>query len=304
MTALTAFVAAELERPVPAEITEAAQVIAAQLGGLAVLFYGSVLRTSDLDGVIDLYILTDGCAHRGLRGAASRRLWPDVSYHEVAVRGRTIRAKVATMPLSTFRAAAEGQSLDTTIWARFVQPCALVWTQDAALVPQITDAVAAAAVTASRFAAALGPERGSASAFWKALFAETYRTEFRVEKPGREDQIIAYDRARFNRLLPLAWQAGDIAFGRSGDMLAPMLDPARRRRLLQAWRSRRRMGRPLNFARLTKAAFTFDGAARYALWKIERHTGLHVPLTPWRERHPILAAPGVLWRVWRTGQQR
>ena len=45
---------------------------------------------------------------------------------------------------------------------------------------------------------------------------------------------------------------------------------------------------------------TFDGAARYAAWKIERHTGVPVALTPWREKHPVLAAPGVLWRVWRA----
>jgi hypothetical protein len=67
---------------------------------------------------------------------------------------------------------------------------------------------------------------------------------------------------------------------------------------LRAWRLRRAMGRPLNIARLAKASFTFDGAARYAAWKIERHTGLAVPVTPWRERHPILAAPGVLWLLW------
>jgi len=64
------------------------------------------------------------------------------------------------------------------------------------------------------------------------------------------------------------------------------------------------MGRPLNYARLVKAAFTFDGAARYAAWKIERHTGMPVALTPWRERHPVLAAPGVLWRLWRQRQAR
>jgi hypothetical protein len=51
--------------------------------------------------------------------------------------------------------------------------------------------------------------------------------------------------------------------------------------------------------RLLKAAWTFDGATRYALWKIERHSGVHIPLTPWRERHPVLAAPGVLYRLWR-----
>ena len=52
------------------------------------------------------------------------------------------------------------------------------------------------------------------------------------------------------------------------------------------------MGKPLNVARILKAAFTFDGAARYAAYKVERHTGIEIAVTPWRERHPFLAAPG------------
>ena len=42
----------------------------------------------------------------------------------------------------------------------------------------------------------------------------------------------------------------------------------------------------------TRGAFTFDGAARYAAYKIERHTGVDIAVTPFRERHPFLAAPG------------
>ena len=57
------------------------------------------------------------------------------------------------------------------------------------------------------------------------------------------------------------------------------------------------MGKPLNFARLAKASTTFEGAARYAAWKIERHTGMPVEVTPFREKHPVLAAPGVLWSL-------
>ena len=304
MTTLAAFVAAELDRALPPEISAAAQRLAAALGGAAVLFYGSVLRTGDLDGVLDFYVLTDGPRHRGLRGLANRWLWPDVSYHELALAGRTVRAKVATMPLATFAAAAEGRFLDTTIWARFVQPAVLAWCRDPAAGDAARAAVAAAAVTAARFAAALGPARGPARAFWQALFAATYRTELRVERPGREGQIIGHAPARFDRLLPLAWEAAGIAADREGETLAPHLPAPERRRLLARWRRRRRAGKPLNLARLAKATFTFDGAARYALWKIERHTGLRLPLTPWRERHPILAAPGVLWRVWRTAGRR
>jgi len=77
------------------------------------------------------------------------------------------------------------------------------------------------------------------------------------------------------------------------------MTPAARRRVLRWWRIRRRLGKALNIARLMRAARTFDGAARYAAWKIERHTGLALEVTPWREKHPLLAAPGVLWRVWR-----
>jgi hypothetical protein len=299
VSALDEVVAAALDRPVAPVIADAAEQLATTLGGRAVLFYGSVLRTGDLEGVLDFYVLTDGERRRGLRRLANRWLWPDVSYHELAVAGRTIRAKVATMPLATFAEAARGSFLDTTIWARFVQPAALAWRADEAARDEVRAAIAAAAITAARFAAALGPESGPPRAFWQALFAATYRTELRVERPGREAQIIANAPGHFDTLLPLAWADANIPFAQEGESLAPNLDPAARRHLLAGWRKRRRAGKPLNLARLAKASFTFDGAAAYALWKIERHTGRHFALTPWRERHPILAAPGVLWQVWR-----
>lgn len=299
MSDLGKVVAAALDRPVPAEIAEAARRLADQLGGSAVLFYGSVLRTGDLDGVLDFYVLTASPGHRGVRRLANRWLWPDVSYHELPIGGRTIRAKVATMPLDTFAQAARGAFLDTTIWTRFVQPAILAWCASDAARDAVRDAIAAAAITAARFAAALGPEAGRPRAYWQALFAATYRTELRVERPGRETQIIDNAPDHFEHLLPLAWQAAGIEVTRHGADLRPALELAERRRLLARWRARRRAGKPLNLARLAKAAFTFDGAAAYALWKIERHTGRHFALTPWRERHPILAAPGVLWQVWR-----
>jgi hypothetical protein len=291
---LSAFVAAELDRAVLPVIAHAARSIAASLNGEAVLFYGSVLRTADLDGVLDFYILRAPGTARG----ASRRIWPDVSYHEVSVAGRMIRAKVATMDLDAFERAAAGRSRDTTIWARFVQPVALIWVADPATRNRIVDAVAAAATTAARFAALHGPARGQAGDYWRSLFRATYATELRVEAPGREDQILSYDRARYDALLPLAWDAGAVAFARDGDALAPVLTPSQRRALASDWARARRWGKRLNAIRLVKAAFTFDGATPYALWKIERHTGLLVPLTPFRERHPLLAAPGVLWRLW------
>ena len=298
--ALAAFVARELDGVVRPEIAWAARMLGEQLGGVAVLFYGSVLRTGDLDGVLDFYVLTPRALGSPLRPLGLRWLWPDVSFHEIGLDGRTLRAKVATMPLATFARASRGDLLDTTIWARFVQPAALVWHADAAVRAPIVRAVADAAVTAARFAAALGPSSGTALDYWAALFRQTYRAELRVEAPGRERAILDVAPERYATLLPLAWQAGGIAFAREGGTLTPDIGAAERRRLLRSWASRARAGKPLNVARLVKAAFTFQGAARYGLWKVERHTGIALPLTPFRERHPVLAAPAVFWRVLRA----
>lgn len=294
---LQTVVAQEMLVPVPQEIEAVARVLAKQLGGVAVLFYGSVLRTGALGDILDFYVLTPRSRGSLLRRIALGNLWPDVSYHEIPVGGRTIRAKVATMPLATFERAATGALLDTTIWIRFAQPSALVWSHRPVDRQRTLRAVAEAVKTAGRFAAALGPRQGQPDEFWKALLRETYRAEFRVEPPGRETQILDYAPERYNRLLPLAWQASGIAFDTVEASLVPSLGFDECRRLVQAWLARSAAGKLLNVARLVKAAFTFDGAARYGLWKIERHTGVHVALTPWRERHPLLAAPGVLWHV-------
>lgn len=297
---LAGFLERELAVAVPAEIETAAATIACDLGGIAVLFYGSVLRTGDLDGVLDFYVLTARAQGSPLRRAGLRWLWPDVSFHEIAAGERVLRAKVATMPIDTFSLAARGDLIDTTVWTRFVQPAALVWQTGQGTGRRVVDAAAAAATTAARFAAALGPAEGTPGDYWTALFRQTYRAELRVEPPGREREILRADPARYDALLPLAWEAGGIAFAARGTAVAPRLASTERDTILKAWRTRARLGRPLNVARLAKAAFTFEGAARYGLWKIGRHTGVHLPLTPWRERHPILAAPEVLWRVLRA----
>lgn len=285
-------VAAALARDIVPQVRAFARRLAIAGDALGVLFYGSNLRTGSLDGVLDFYVL--------LPGPQVERIWPRVSYHEWTHEGVPLRAKVATMALETFRAAAAGERLDTTIWARFVQPSGLAWQRDDAAAAAIAGAVAGAARTAGRLAVSLGPDAGTAEDYWRALFRATYAAEFRVEKAGREDSILAANRAHFDGLLPLALDAAGIAFAREPDgALRPALRPRDRARTLAWWKRRQRLGKPYNVLRLLKASTTFEGAARYAAWKIERHTGVPVTITPWRERHPVLAAPGVLWQVWR-----
>lgn len=290
---LEARITAALSRPVQEPVREFAEALARDAGALAVLFYGSNLRTGSLEGVLDFYLLLDGPVETGI--------WPRVSYHEREIGGVMLRAKVATMALATFREAAAGALLDTTIWARFVQPSTLIWARDEVTVARIGEAIGLAACTAARLAVALGPEAATPDQYWRALFRATYAAEFRVEKAGREESILAVNREHFDGLLAQALSAADIAFARDAQGgIRPEVSPAQRRQTLNWWRRRRRMGKSYNLVRLLRASTTFDGAARYAAWKIERHTGVPVPLTPWRERHPVLAAPGVLWRLWRA----
>jgi hypothetical protein len=292
MSPLGKRVAADLARELPADVGAVARQLAEDAGAAAVLFYGSVLRTGKLDELLDFYVLTDE--------KRAPWIWPRISFRAFTVGERTIRAKVATMPLSVFADAASGRRLDTTIWTRFCQPSALVWARDAATARDVTDAVASAIVTAARYAAVLGPEAAPAEAFWTSLFERTYDTEFRIETPGRSATIVAHAPGHYAELLPLAWAEAGIAFGRESEILRPEVPPPMRRALLDGWRPRARLGKPLNILRLLKAAFTLRDAGGYALWKIERHTGVHIEATRWRRRHPVLAAPGVLWRLSRA----
>ncbi|MGA1797950.1 hypothetical protein VH567_04120 [Sphingomonas sp. 4RDLI-65] len=292
MTTLDDVVRRQLRASTIPAVRDVAALLAEPWDVVAVLFYGSNLRTGLTEGVLDFYVLTAGPPERGI--------WPTVSYREFALHGETLRAKIATMRLATFAKAAAARTLDTTIWTRFVQPSALVWVRDDATSEAVVTAIGDAAKSAARFAAALGPASGTADDYWRALFRQTYAAELRVERKGREGQILGFDPDRYAALLPLAWTADGIAFADSAGVLQPTLTLSRRAALVRAWGHRRRAGKPLNVVRLMRAAFTFEGAARYGAWKVERHTGIPVPLTPWREKHPILAAPGVFWRVWRA----
>lgn len=306
---LQAQVADELRQPVAEAVSAFAARLAAQgAGAVAVLFYGSNLRTGDLGGVLDFYILVERL--RPWHGAAlpalgNHLLPPNVGYHEWLRDGVTLRAKVAVLTIDQFAQGVAGSGLDTTLWARFAQPARLIWTRDAAAAEAATAAVATAVVTASRWAALLGPEAGTASDYWDAVFARTYAAELRVEKTSRALSLAAHDPVRYATALALAWQHLGLKQGTAVDgLLRPQIDRATRQQAAKAWARRARWGKPLNILRLAKSVFTFAGGADYVAWKVERHSGYRLALTDWQRRHPLLAAPKVLWTLWRRGVLR
>lgn len=290
--ALQSWVEAMLDRRVDPAVREFAQTLGEGAGAQAVLFYGSNLRTGSLEGVLDFYVL--------LPGEQVERIWPRIGYREHLLPAGTMRAKVATLSMGQFARAARGDSADTTIWARFTQPSALIWARNNEARAHVVAAIREAARTAASLAAVLGPEEGTWQDYWRALFRATYRAEFRVERPGREDAILSAAPEHFRELLPLAWKAADLPFAVIvHDRYRPAMTAGDRQRWSRWWRVRQRLGKPLNIVRLMKAATTFDGAADYAAWKVQRHSGVQLKVTPFRHRHPLLSVPGAAWELWR-----
>jgi hypothetical protein len=307
---LLSLIEAELSEAVAAPVIALATQLAARAGGgaVAVLYYGSTLRATKLDGLLDYYVLLDRTADwpgSGLAAFANRLLPPNVGYVAGTFDGVPLRAKYAVITLQQFEERVTDQTLDTTLWARFCQPSRRVWQRSAADAQRVTTAIGSAVTTAARWAAAHGPREAQAEEYWSALFARTYSTELRVEKTDRSQSIVAAGVDRFARILPLAWSAAGLPFETLDQgRLRPALDSAARAQLQQRWTSRELWGKPLNILRLLKAAFTFDGAMDYVVWKVERHSGVHIEVKPWQRRFPLLAAPGLYLKLRRLGVLR
>ena len=307
MNPLRAHIEAELGQPLPAAVREFASALAGRDAGIAaVLYYGSTLRSGDLEGLLDFYVLVDAAQHwpQPRWAAWGNRLLPPNVFHETyASSAGPLRAKLAVLSSAQFARGLRPGALDTTLWARFAQPCALAWARDEQARHRAVDAVQQAVVTAADWARRLGPVAGAPNDFWRALFARTYAAELRVETGRRSGSLLDHDPQRYATLLPLAWEAAgqryehDAASGH----LRPRCPSAERASAQRAWRLRQWLGKPLNILRLLKAALTFADGADYVAWKVRRHTGIELALGDWQRRHPLLAAPGVFWQLWRAG---
>ena len=298
---LGVLIAAELDRPAP----DAAGALVAELlrthgrAVEAVLFYGSCRRTGDAGGLLDLTVLHDGhfAYHRRIVPASfNAMLPPNVSMVTARHEGRTVRAKVAVMSLRQFGRRMRPGSLDTTVWARFCQPASLLYVRGPAARALVISAIARGIGTAALWAVRMGPPAGTPAEYWAGLFAHTYAVELRPEAAGRAAMITKAGAPWFDAVLPAALATIGIAPDQDE---AGVLHPASdgRRSWPLAWPARWLAGRSLNVARLAKAAFTFDGAADYVAWKIERHQGIRLELTDFQRRHPLLAAPALLLQL-------
>lgn len=310
---LSAFIKKELSRKQGVAVNRFADEVAARFGdsALGVLYYGSCLRTGELeDKVLDFYVLVDDYikAYHGHRGLAwgNALIPPNVFYADCDVDGLTLRAKYAVISLDDFKRRSGPDVLNISIWARFSQPCVLLRAKDKSVVADVVSAVSDAITTMLSAALPFVAVGSDPSTLWSTAFELTYGAELRSEKPGKGKELFLLDQTRYENLTSLALDRMKVPYEGFGNDLS-VLEGAEGQRIWAArrhWALRRINGKTVSFLRLIKAAFTFKGGIDYLAWKISRHSGVKLTVTPWQRKHPILAGVMLFWTLRKKGAFR
>ncbi len=305
--ALVAATREEIDRPVDPTTDALVTAIRKRHGETvaAVVFYGSVLRGLALDeGIADLIVIVDRYADAydsRWKALANALLPPNVFYLEVATGDRKLRCKYALISRDDLRAYVAPNCRQVYYWGRLAQPTALASARDDEAGEGAAALVTRAQLTFLEKVLPLLPEETDAEEIWSRGLDASYGAELRAERSGVGRRLVAAAPDRYRRLTALAAPALGLEPLGDDRYRNPRSEPERARR---RWRWRGRQGKLMNFSRLLKAVFTFDGGVDYALWKIERHSGVTVPVSDRARRHPLIFGWGPLFRLWRKGAFR
>jgi hypothetical protein len=289
---------------VPAGARALAEALLARHGDAvqAILLYGSCYRRGDDEGLVDLYVLVDGyrAVHgAGLAAVANRLLPPNVYFHAQAGGDRVLRAKYAILSLAALERGTGPAALDPYFWARFAQPAALLYARTEAVAARVQAALAQAAATFVTRVVPVLPREFDARQLWQRGLLLSYRAELRAERRAGVRALYGAAPAHYDGLTRRVLAGVPFAAPLGGDRYRVELGRARRLAARLAWLGRRALGKSLSVLRLLKALFTFRGGPDYVLWKIQRHSGVTVELSPRARRFPVLAAWAIAWRLYR-----
>lgn len=303
--ALEGTIESQLAARAPDAVVALGEILRGRFGrhAQAILFYGSCRRANDAGGgIVDLYVLVDDyrAAHGNFLAAlANRLLAPNVYYLETPFAGRVARAKYAVVSMDQFERGTT-RWFHPYLWGRFAQPCGLLFCVDEQSRRRVVRALAGAVATFAARTLPRLPAEFDAQALWTRGLQLTYAAELRSERPERVRAIYADAALELQGLTrALAGEEGWATMP-SGGYRNPVARSDRWRSAL-AWAVRRVQGKALSILRLLKASFTFDGGLSYLAWKIQRHSGVELQITPFMRRFPRLGAVGAFWRTWRRG---
>lgn len=263
-----------------------------------ILFYGSCARGEAMeDGIADIFVVVD--SYRNIydkRHLAylNGRLPPNVFYREIRANGAVIRVKVAVISLADFT---DGilHWFHSYLWGRFAQPVRILYARDEAVRAEFHRLLAQAVLTLLRTTLpALRDKFNDAQTVWTRALSLSYSAEYRPEPETKAADLVRHDLAGYTGLLDASLPAlGDILRREGENSYLRLCEVGAGNETLMNWRRRRRLGRILSVLRLMKAVLTFTNSVDYAAWKINRHSGVEIEVTPGLRRHPLLFG----WRV-------
>ena len=275
----------------------------------AMLIYGSCLRSGNaLDGLVDLYLVVDDY-HRAYRrwvpALFNQLLPPNVYYLEVQVGGKLVRSKYAVLSMRDLERGTSSKWFSSYLWGRFSQPCGLLYSRNQEQTRRVHVALSQAVLTFLYRVLPSLPGELETHEIWQLGLALSYRAELRAEKPERGIHIYEAWEGLYQKItevaMPMVGYRIDSARDRSPTRYLVDIDERTRQMNRWGWLLRRIQGKLLTVLRLMKSAFTFQGGIDYIAWKLERHTGVSVPITPRMRRHPLIYSWGLVWRLYRQG---
>ncbi len=290
MSVLQDLIRAEISEAVDPRVSAMAAAIAEQHGASsrAVLFYGSCLRESQLDGLmLDFYLIVSDyrAAYPKRWLATANRLIPP-NVFPFAHEG--LAAKYAVLSEEDFAALNRVEASTVSVWARFAQPVRLVWTASPDAAAPITTSIATASQTMLALATPMALTQEPLDQ-WRTGFSLTYACELRAERTDRSGSIVDANPERY----------AAVSAALAGDIPAINYEIAKRR-----WAKLRRNGKMMSVLRLAKASLTFAGGIDYLAWKINRHAGTKIEIKPWQRRWPLLGAVVLVPRLLMQGSVR
>jgi hypothetical protein len=309
---LVAEIARQAALPVAEALRPLCDALQARFGEalVAVLFYGSCLRNVDpAEGLVDLYAIVDDYRHAHPGPAlrlANAWLPPNVfPLRASTAAGQPLLAKCAVLSLGDLE---RGTALwfQSYLWGRFAQPSRLVYARDPDVARHIHLALARAVVTFLTQVVPCQAERFDSQVLWRRGLALSYATELRPEAADRPVQLAQHDREHYRRVTRAAAPAVPALQPDADrdDGYLNLTTAAVRRRAARRWKLRRLQGRTLNVLRLVKAVFTFENGVDYVAWKLQRHLGHPVEISPRVRRHPLIFGWPLLWRLLRERRLR
>jgi hypothetical protein len=292
---LVELIAERTARPASPAAHALADAVRARHGGAvrAIIVYGSCYRTGNDRGIFDLYVFVDSYQRfygRHAAALANRVLPPNVFALEIAGIGGPLRAKYAVLSLADLKRRTSPRAFHSYFWGRLAQPVGLLYASDADVAAEVHAALADAVRTFLARAVPLVRGPIDAPTLWRRGLALSYAAELRAERPESVERLYDFDAEYYEAITRVVLANGP-----------PHIPTATRVAARAGWLLRFAVGKVLSVLRLCKGLFTFEGAVDYVRWKIERHSGVQLELSPRARRHVLVTGWIVAWRLYRRG---